>query len=52
VDDHLAYVERLRRSMRGAIGFARRRQAQKADPVTVDISLQELMEILHRQDYR
>jgi hypothetical protein len=51
-DDHLAYVERLRRSMRGAIGFARRRQAKKAEPVPVDISLDELMEILHRQDYR
>lgn len=47
-----AYIERLRRSMRGAIGFARRRQALKASPVVVDVTLDELMEILRRQNYR
>jgi hypothetical protein len=47
-----AYIERLRRSMRGALNFARRRQALNASPVVVDITLDELMEILRRQDYR
>jgi hypothetical protein len=47
-----AYVERLRRSMRGAINFARRRQALRASPVVVDVTLEELMEILRRQYYR
>ena len=47
-----AYIERLRRSMRGAINFARRRQAKKASPVVVDITLDELMEILDWQGYR
>jgi hypothetical protein len=47
-----AYIERLRRSMRGAINFARRRQALKASPVVVDVTLDELMEILRRQNYR
>ena len=47
-----AYIERLRRPMRGAIGFARRRQALKARPVVVDVTLDELMEILRRQNYR
>jgi len=47
-----AYIERLRRSMRGAINFARRRQALKSRPVVVDITLDELMEILRRQNYR
>jgi hypothetical protein len=47
-----AYIERLRRSMRGAIDFARRRQDKKASPVVVDITLDELMEILDWQDHR
>jgi hypothetical protein len=47
-----AYIERLRRSMYGAINFARRRQAKKASPVVVEITLDELMEILDWQDYR
>jgi len=47
-----AYIARLRRSMRGAIGFARRRQALKASPVAVDITLDQVMEILHRQKHR
>ena len=45
-----AYIERLRRSMRGAISFARRRQALKASPVVVDVTLDELMEILRRPE--
>jgi hypothetical protein len=47
-----AYVDRLRRSMRGALDFARRRQAKKASPVVVDVTVNELMEILQHQGYR
>ena len=46
------YIAQLRRSMLGAIRFAQRRQALKAKPVVVDITLDELMEILRRQKYR
>ena len=47
-----AYVDRLRRSMRGAIGFARRRQAKREMPAPVDLTLDEIMEVLRRQNYR
>jgi len=43
------YIERLRHSMYGAIGLARRRQAKKRSPVVVDITLDQVMEILRRQ---
>ncbi len=38
--------------MRGAIGLARRRQAKKANPAVVEVTLDEIMEILRRQNYR
>lgn len=47
-----AYIDRLRRSLRGAIDFARRRQAKKASPTVVNITLDEIMEILRKQNYR
>lgn len=46
------YKARLRTSVRGAIAFARRRQAIKASPVTVDLTLEQGMELLRRQGYR
>jgi hypothetical protein len=49
-DGDAAYVNRLRRSMRGALNLARRRQAQKQSPVVIDITLEGLIEILRRQD--
>jgi hypothetical protein len=47
-----AYRARLRISMRGAIRFAQRRQALKATPVKVDLTLEQAMEILRKQDFR
>lgn len=47
-----SYVVRLRTSMRGAIDFARRRQAKKARPAAVNLKLDEAMAILRKQDYR
>lgn len=51
-----AYVNRLRVSMRGAIDFARRRQATRLSKgksaVEVTLTLEEAVSILRDQDYR
>jgi hypothetical protein len=46
------YLKRLTISMKGAIRFAERRQAIKALPVPVTLTLEQAMKILRRQAYR
>jgi len=46
------YLKRLRISMKGAIRFAHRRQAKKLLPAPVTLTLEQAMQILHRQAYR
>lgn len=45
-------VRRLRKSMRQAISDARRRQAKKLKPAPVDVTVDEMMSILARQQYK
>lgn len=56
IDVDQAYRAKLRASMRGAIGFARRRQEirrQKGkESATVTLTLSEAMDVLRQQDYR
>lgn len=51
-----AYIDRLRVSMRGAIEFARRRQARRmltgSSPAEVTLTVDEAMSLLREQDYR
>ena len=53
--EQMAYVRRLRASMRGAIAFARRRQEKRAAQgkpvVAVTVTLDELMAKLAAHDY-
>src|SRR5689334_3183446 len=50
------YLDKLRTSMRGAIAFARRRQAKRQlkgyVPAEVTLTLAEAMDVLKEQDYR
>ena len=52
----LAYRDRLRTSMRGAIAFAQRRQAKRLvagkPAAAVTLTLSEIMGVLHDQRYR
>ncbi|MGF6444419.1 hypothetical protein [Paraburkholderia youngii] len=50
--ERAAYLAKLRASMAGAIAGARRRQAERATPVAVTVTVEELMAKLAENDYR
>jgi hypothetical protein len=47
-----SYIARLKTSMRGAIDFARRRQAKLPNPAEVTLTVEQAMSLLRKQDYR
>lgn len=47
----LALETKLRQSMRGAINFAKRRQAEKAQPAKITVTVDDLMEKLRANNY-